>query len=208
VAPGAGVTPRPYRLPDDFDPTPGRGRRVLALAVPRVGDVLTRGEAHWLVIAVSTDEQGNTLCEGRCEGQRDRNARAGEYGEAPCRSDGNGHNGFDALVNDGTRIRSYDLKAGAAGRNESAAGSAQVGRVNSAGAFAEVIRSPRLKQLDGLAFVVQTAYIPDFGNGNIWRLSADGTLTRRAVIAGSPADISSAPRLNRLLIPLIQRGHP
>jgi sugar lactone lactonase YvrE len=91
--------------------------------------------------------------------------------------------------------------------NKSAVGGAQVGRVNSVGAFREVIRSPRLRQLDGLAFVGRTAYISDFGNGNIWKLSADGTLTRRAVIAGSPADISYAPTLKRLLIPLFQGGH-
>jgi streptogramin lyase len=91
--------------------------------------------------------------------------------------------------------------------NESAVGGAQVGRVNSAGAFAEVIRSPRLKQLDGLAFVGRRAYMSDFGNGSIWKLSADGRLTRRAVLAGSPADISYAPALKRLLVPLIQGGH-
>jgi hypothetical protein len=91
--------------------------------------------------------------------------------------------------------------------NESAVGGAQVGRVNSAGRFTEVIGSPRLRQLDGLAFVGRTAYISDFGNGNIWKLSASGTLKRRAVIPGSPADISYAPSLKRLLIPLIQGGH-
>jgi streptogramin lyase len=91
--------------------------------------------------------------------------------------------------------------------NESAVGGAQVGRVSPAGAFTEVLRSPRLRQLDGLAFVGRTAYISDFGNGSIWKLSAKGTLTRRAVVAGSPADISYAPALKRLLIPLIQRGH-
>ena len=91
--------------------------------------------------------------------------------------------------------------------NESAVGGAQVGRVSPAGVFTEVIRSPRLRQLDGLAFVGRTAYISDFGNGSIWKLSANGTLTRRAVVAGSPADISYAPGLRRLLIPLIQRGH-
>lgn len=91
--------------------------------------------------------------------------------------------------------------------NESAAGGAQVGRVSSAGAFAEVIGSPRLSQLDGLAFVGRTAYISDFGNGSIWKLSPDGKLTRRAILAGSPADISYAPALKRLLIPLIQGGH-
>jgi hypothetical protein len=67
--------------------------------------------------------------------------------------------------------------------------------------------SPRLKQLDGLAFVGRTAYISDFGDGAIWKLSANGTLTRRAVVAGSPADSSYAPGLKRLLIPLIRRGH-
>lgn len=91
--------------------------------------------------------------------------------------------------------------------NESAVGSAQVGRMTASGAFEEVVSSPRLKQLDGLAFVGRTAYISDFGNGKIWKLSADGTLTRRAVIAGSPADISYAASLKLLLIPLIQRGH-
>jgi hypothetical protein len=91
--------------------------------------------------------------------------------------------------------------------NEMAVGGAQVGRVTAAGVFSEVIRSPRLRQLDGLAFVGRTAYISDFGNGNIWKLSPDGALTRRAVLAGSPADISYAPGLKRLLVPLIQRGH-
>jgi|RhiMetdeSRZDD1v2_1073273.scaffolds.fasta_scaffold318876_2 hypothetical protein len=91
--------------------------------------------------------------------------------------------------------------------NESAVGGAQVGRVNSAGAFAEVIGSPRLRQLDGLAFVGRTAYMSDFGNGSIWKLSNDGRLTRRAVLAGSPADISYAPGMKRLLVPLIQSGH-
>jgi hypothetical protein len=67
--------------------------------------------------------------------------------------------------------------------------------------------SPRLKQLDGLAFVGPTAYMSDFGNGSIWKLSANGKLTRRAVLAGSPADISYAPGLKRLLVPLIQAGH-
>ena len=91
--------------------------------------------------------------------------------------------------------------------NEEAVGGAQVGRVSPAGAFSEVTSSPRLRQLDGLAFVGRTAYISDFGNGSIWKLSANGTLTRRAVVTGSPADISYAPALKRLLIPLIQRGH-
>ena len=91
--------------------------------------------------------------------------------------------------------------------NESAGGGAQVGRVSNAGTFVEVIASPRLRQLDGLAFVGRTAYISDFGNGSIWKLSPNGTLTRRAVLAGSPADISYAPALKRLLIPLIQDGH-
>jgi streptogramin lyase len=91
--------------------------------------------------------------------------------------------------------------------NETGVGGAQVGRVTPAGAFREVMRSPRLRQLDGLAFVGQTAYISDFGNGNIWNLSPNGALTRRAVLAGSPADISYAPGLKRLLVPLIQRGH-
>jgi sugar lactone lactonase YvrE len=91
--------------------------------------------------------------------------------------------------------------------NESAVGGAQVGRVTAAGTFTEVMSSPRLRQLDGLVFVGRTAYISDFGNGSIWKLSANGTLTRRAVLAGSPADISYAPALKRLLIPLIQRGH-
>jgi hypothetical protein len=91
--------------------------------------------------------------------------------------------------------------------NESAVGGAQVGRVSPAGVFTEVISSPRLRQLDGLAFVGRTAYISDFGNGNIWKLSASGRLTRRAVVAGSPADISYAPALKRLLVPLIERGH-
>jgi streptogramin lyase len=86
-------------------------------------------------------------------------------------------------------------------------GAAQVGRVTRAGEFVEVKKSPRLKHLDGLAFVGQRAYISDFENGSIWKLSADGKLTRRAVLAGSPADISYAPALKRLLIPLIQGGH-
>jgi hypothetical protein len=86
-------------------------------------------------------------------------------------------------------------------------GAAQVGRVTRAGEFVEVKKSPRLKHLDGLAFVGRTAYISDFENGSIWKLSADGKLTRRAVLAGSPADISYAPALKRLLIPLIQGGH-
>ena len=91
--------------------------------------------------------------------------------------------------------------------NESAVGGAQVGRMTASGAFEEVISSPRLKQLDGLAFVGRTAYISDFGNGSIWKLSTDGRLTRRAILAGSPADISYAPSLKLLLIPLIRRGH-
>ena len=142
--------------------------------------------------------------------------------------------GSTLWVNDGTRIRSYDLKTGAAGRvveipgsifvndlavdrrgnlwasdsearslyrvsaagrvtrlrlpkrfrglpngvalhqsgeiwfvtfNESAVGGAQVGRVSPAGAFTEVLSSPRLRQLDGLAFVGPTAYIPTSGTG-------------------------------------------
>jgi streptogramin lyase len=91
--------------------------------------------------------------------------------------------------------------------SESGAGGAQVGRVTSTGSIAEVISSPRLRQLDGLAFVGRTAYISDFGNGSIWKLSPDRTLTRRAVLAGSPADISYASRLKKLLVPLIQKGH-
>jgi sugar lactone lactonase YvrE len=86
-------------------------------------------------------------------------------------------------------------------------GGAQIARLTGAGRFVRVLTSPRLRQLDGLAFVGGTAYISDFGDGSIWRLSSDGTLTRRAIVAGSPADISYAPRLRRLLIPLIQRGH-
>jgi len=91
--------------------------------------------------------------------------------------------------------------------NESPTGGAQVGRLTSSGEFVEVTTSPRLKQLDGLAFVGRTAYISDFGNGSIWKLAPDGSLTRRAVVAGSPADISYAPKLKRLLVPLIQSGH-
>jgi hypothetical protein len=86
-------------------------------------------------------------------------------------------------------------------------GGAQVARLTVDGRFERVKSSPRLRQLDGLAFVGRTAYISDFGDGSIWRLTGNGTLTRRAVVAGSPADISYAPRMNRLLIPLIQRGH-
>ena len=86
-------------------------------------------------------------------------------------------------------------------------GGAQVARLTGPGRFVRVKTSPRLKQLDGLAFVGRAAYISDFGDGSIWRLSGDGTLTRRAVVAGSPADISYAPSLKRLLIPLIQGGH-
>jgi hypothetical protein len=86
-------------------------------------------------------------------------------------------------------------------------GAAQIGRVTGAGQFVEVKSSPRLQHLDGLAFVGRTAYISDFENGSIWKLSADGKLARRAVLAGSPADISYAPELKRLLIPLIQGGH-
>jgi hypothetical protein len=88
-----------------------------------------------------------------------------------------------------------------------AGGGAKVARLTPAGRFVQVTTSPRLKQLDGFAFVGRNAYISDFGDGSIWRLSAGGTLTRRAVIAGSPADSSYAPRLQSLLIPLIQRGH-
>jgi hypothetical protein len=87
------------------------------------------------------------------------------------------------------------------------AGMAQVARVTGAGKFVQVKTSPRLKHLDGLAFVGRTAYISDFENGSIWKLSSDGTLTRRAVLAGSPADISYAPALKRLLVPLIRGGH-
>jgi sugar lactone lactonase YvrE len=86
-------------------------------------------------------------------------------------------------------------------------GGAQVARLTAGARFVLVKTSPRLRQLDGLAFVSRTAYISDFGDGSIWRLSGNGTLRRRAVVAGSPADISYAPRMNRLLIPLIQRGH-
>ncbi len=84
---------------------------------------------------------------------------------------------------------------------------AQVGRVTQGRQFVEVKRSPRLKSLDGLAFVGRTAYISDNENGSIWRLSADGTLTRRAVLAGSPADLSYDPRSKRLIVPLIEGGH-
>jgi sugar lactone lactonase YvrE len=90
---------------------------------------------------------------------------------------------------------------------ESATGGAQVGRVMPDGKFVEVLSSPRLKQLDGLAFVGQTAYISDFGDGTIWKLTADGTLTKRVVVKGSPADISYASSLKRLLVPLIRGGH-
>lgn len=90
---------------------------------------------------------------------------------------------------------------------ESGAGGAQLGRITPTGTFSEVISSPRLRQLDGLAFVGTTAYVSDFGNGNIWKLASDGTLTRHAVIAGSPADISYARPLKRLLVPLIQGRH-
>ena len=90
--------------------------------------------------------------------------------------------------------------------NETPVGGAQVGRVSSAGRFTKVISSPRLRQLDGLALVGRTAYMSDFGNGNIWKLSSDGKLTRRAVLSVNPADMSSAPGLKRLLI-LIQGGH-
>jgi streptogramin lyase len=51
-------------------------------------------------------------------------------------------------------------------------GGAQVARLTPAGRFVQVTTSPRLKQLDGLAFVGRNAYISDFGDGSIWRLSA------------------------------------
>jgi hypothetical protein len=84
---------------------------------------------------------------------------------------------------------------------------AQVGRVTRADRFVEVESSPRFKSLDGLAFVGRTAYISDNEDGSIWKLSADGTLTRRAVLAGSPADLSYDPRSKRLIVPLIEGGH-
>ena len=88
-----------------------------------------------------------------------------------------------------------------------AKGAPQVGRVTRGGKFAEVSASPLLRDLDGLAFVGRTAYISDVENGSIWRLSPNGKLTRRAVVAGGLADISYAPALKRLLVPLIQGGH-
>lgn len=86
-------------------------------------------------------------------------------------------------------------------------GGAQVGRVTGAGAFVNVKTSPKLRNLDGLAFVGRTAYISDFVNGSIWKLTAAGTLTRRTVLAGGPADLSYAPSLKQLIVPLIEGGH-
>jgi SMP-30/Gluconolactonase/LRE-like region len=86
-------------------------------------------------------------------------------------------------------------------------GAAQVGRVTGAGKVLRVKASSRFEHLDGLAFVGRTAYFSDYQTGSIWKLSADGKLTRRAVLAGSPADISYAAGLKRLLVPLIEGGH-
>jgi hypothetical protein len=209
---------------------------------------------------------------GRVTGTLARASRA----KPPIDPTGMAIRGSTLWVNDVTRIRSYDLKTGAAGRIVDIAGSvfindlavdrrgnlwasdsetrtlyrvsaagvvtrlrvprwipglpngvalhpatgeiwfvtfresgggAQVARVTRAGRFVQVIAaSPRLKHLDSLAFVGRTAYMSDFEDGSIWRLSGDRTLTRHAVVAGGPADISYARRLNRLLIPLIRSG--
>ena len=87
------------------------------------------------------------------------------------------------------------------------AGQAEIARRTARGKLVLVKTSPRFRGLDGLAFVGKVAYFSDFQTGAVWKLTADGKLTKWAQLAGSPADLSYAPALKRLLVPLLQAGH-
>ena len=87
------------------------------------------------------------------------------------------------------------------------AGQAEIVRRTAKGKLVLVKTVPQFRGLDGLAFVGKVAYVSDFQTGAVWKLTVDGRLTKRAQLAGSPADISYAPALKRLLVPLLQAGH-
>ena len=87
------------------------------------------------------------------------------------------------------------------------AGSSVVARRTRKGKIKLVKANKSFAGLDGLVFVGENAHFTDFITGAVWRLSRKGQLKRRATIAGSPADLTYAPSLKRLLIPLIGAGH-
>ena len=87
------------------------------------------------------------------------------------------------------------------------AGQAEVARRTASGKYAVVKTHRQFTGLDGLAFVGKVAYFSDFQTGAVWKLAADGKLTKRTQLAGGPADLSYAPTLKRLLVPLLRAGH-
>jgi len=87
------------------------------------------------------------------------------------------------------------------------AGQAEVARRTASGKYVVVKTHRQFTGLDGLAFVGEVAYFSDFQTGAVWKLAADGKLTKRTQLAGSPADLSYAPALKRLLVPLLRAGH-
>ncbi len=81
------------------------------------------------------------------------------------------------------------------------AGQAEIARRTARGKIRLVKASSAFTSLDGLAFKNATAYVTDFQTGELWRLSPRGKLKRRTTLTGSPADLTFAAPLNRLLIP-------
>ena len=81
------------------------------------------------------------------------------------------------------------------------AGQAEIARRTARGAIKLVKSNSAFTSLDGLTFKRSTAYVTDFQTGELWRLSPRGKLKRRATLTGSPADLTYATPLNRLLIP-------
>lgn len=87
------------------------------------------------------------------------------------------------------------------------AGQAEVARMTASRKYVTVKSAKQFRGLDGLAFVGKTAYFTDFQTGSVWKLAANGKLTKRAQLAGSPADLAYVPALKRLVIPLLTGGH-
>ena len=81
------------------------------------------------------------------------------------------------------------------------AGQAEIARRTARGAIKLVKSNSAFTSLDGLTFKRSTAYVTDFQTGELWRLSPRGKLKRRATLTGSPANLTYATPLNRLLIP-------
>jgi len=137
----------------------------------------------------ASDSQGNALYRFATTGQVTRIALPGRF-SAP--------NGL--AVHPGTGELWFVTAPGVPGQ-------AEVVRRTASGKFMLVKTARQLVSLDGLAFVGKVAYFSDFQTGSVWKLAADGKLTKRAQLAGSPADLSYAPALKRLLVPLLRAGH-